>query len=220
MCVTLAAVNALGGDDWILTKRGELVLRQRDGVFEIISNGMFLMDTADGSSERLLVDAALARCDHPAPRVLIGGLGVGFSLAQAATHARVAAIDVVEIEPMIIDWYARHLDAGPRDDPRVRIVEADVVEWLERPDDPYDVICLDTDNGPNWLVTEGNAAIYSEAGIERALNRLRPGGVLAVWSASRDMAYERRLRARAANLEVLRSAHRRGEPDVIYVART
>lgn len=212
----------VSGDDGerVLARRGELVVRQREGVYEIVSNGVFLMDTSDGSSERLLIDAALTRCDHPASRVLIGGLGVGFTLARAVAHAEVGAIDVVEIEPTIIDWYARHLGGAVNNDPRVRIIEADIVEWLQRDHEPYDVICLDTDNGPNWLVAEANAAIYSEDGIDRALNRLRPGGVLAVWSASRDEAYEQRLGARAHDLEILASPHRRGEPDVIYVART
>lgn len=207
--------------DRVETERGELVLRLCDGRYEIISNGVFLMDTSGGSSERLLVDAALARCASPAPRVLIGGLGVGYSLVQAASHARVTAIDVVEIEPAIIEWHARflsHLTGPAQQDPRVRIVASDIAAWLDAPGDPYDVICMDTDNGPNWLVWESNAAVYSDLGVNRALRRLRPGGVLAVWSAQRDEEYERRLRQRAAGLEIVGTPHQRGEPDVVYLA--
>ena len=77
---------------------------------------------------------------------------------------------------------------------------------------------MDTDNGPNWLVWESNAAVYSDLGVNRALRRLRPGGVLAVWSAQRDEEYERRLRQRAAGLEIVGTPHQRGEPDVVYLA--
>ena len=202
-------------------ENGELVLRGDGRHFEIISNGVFLMDTSGGSSERLLVDAALARCASPAPRVLIGGLGVGYSLVQAASHARVTAIDVVEIEPAISEWHARflsHLTGPAQQDPRARIVASDIAAWLDAPGDPYDVICMDTDNGPNWLVWESNAAVYSDLGVNRALRRLRPGGVLAVWSAQRDEEYERRLRQRAAGLEIVGTPHQRGEPDVVYLA--
>lgn len=207
--------------DRVDTQRGELVLRRYGGRYEIISNGVFLMDTSGGSSERLLVDAALARCASPAPRVLIGGLGVGYSLVQAASHARVTAIDVVEIEPVIIEWHTRflgHLTGAAQQDPRVRIIASDIAAWLDAPGEPYDVICLDTDNGPNWLVWESNAVVYSEFGVDRALRRLRLGGVLAVWSARRDEEYERRLRQRAAALEIVGAPHQRGEPDVVYIA--
>src|SRR5262249_22638221 len=134
------------------TERGELVLRARDGHFEVISNGVFLMDTSDGRSERMLVDAAVERTSAAAPRVLVGGLGVGFSLVRAAADARVATVDVVEIEPSLIEWHARylrHITGAALADPRVRVIASDILRWLAGTADRYDAICLDTDNGPN-----------------------------------------------------------------------
>lgn len=206
--------------DRVRTPRGELVLREADGRFEVISNGVFLMDTSDGTSERLLVEAAVRRCAAAAPRLLIGGLGVGFSLRTAVSFAHVAAIDVVEIEPTVIDWnarYPRQLGGRAMDDPRVRVVAADLVTWLESTPDRYDAICLDIDNGPNWLVFDTNAAAYTAGGINVAHRCLRPGGVLAVWSASRDPGYEQRLRDRFGEVETLLTPRPRGEPDVVYL---
>lgn len=208
--------------DRVTTSRGELVLREADGRYEVISNGVFLMDTADGRSERLLVDAAMSRCTASAPRLLIGGLGVGFSLLRAIEHARLAAVDVVEIEATVIGWHAhhlRHLTGAAQTDPRVRIIEADILAWLADTDDQYDAICLDTDNGPNWLVFEANAELYAQRGLDLVADRLRPGGVLAIWSASRDEAFERRLRERFGELELLETPTDSGAPDVVYLVR-
>jgi spermidine synthase len=134
----------------VTTPRGELVLRRDGAHFEVISNGVFLMDTRNGSSERRLVSAALER--HPAPvRVLIGGLGVGFSLLEALSDERVARIDVVEIEPAVVDWHRTHLarySSGALDQSRVSLIPGDVTEHLRTTTARYDVICLDVDNGP------------------------------------------------------------------------
>lgn len=204
------------------TSRGELCLRRVAGRFEIISNGVFLMDTSDGTSERLLVEAAVERCNAPQPRMLIGGLGVGFSLNRAARFAHVAAIDVVEIEPAIIRWHARHLQeitGAAMRDPRVTIHQADMIDWLTCSAERYDVICLDTDNGPNWLVFDSNADLYHARGLDLAHSRLHAGGVLAVWSASRDNAFEDRLRVRFGQVDVLETPRDRGSPDIVYLTR-
>lgn len=201
--------------------RGELALRQSGGHFEIISNGVFLMDTRDGRSERLLVDVAVAGCTAAAPRILIGGLGVGFSLAAAVAHASAAAIDVVEISPEIIRWHdthLRHLAAAARTDPRVSVINADFAAWLAQRPGPYDVICLDIDNGPGWTVHDANQALYSDDGLARLHAALTPDGCVSVWSAAADAAFEHRLRGRFASVEVREVPVERGEPDVIYAA--
>jgi spermidine synthase len=207
--------------DRVGTERGELVLRRDGDRYEIISNGVFLMDTSDGRSERVLVEAALERCPADAPRLLIGGLGVGFSLVRAAATARPAAIDVVEIEPAIVRWHQEHFGAitsGALADPRVRVILADVREHLAAgPAGGYDAICLDTDNGPNWLVRDANAGIYDDRGLAGAAAALAPGGVLAVWSASRDPAFEERLAARFRGVEIREIPRERGVPDVVYL---
>lgn len=202
--------------------RGEVVLRRAGDHFEIISNGTFLMDTRDGGSERLLVDAGIAACDAPGPRVLIGGLGVGFSLAAAVAHAHVAAIDVVEVEPTIVGWHAtylRHLSAAALADPRVRLETADLADWLAGGPQPYDLLCLDIDNGPDWTVVDANAAMYGDTGLALARRNLRPHGVLTVWSARRVPDFEARLGAHFGEVRVHEVPVERGEPDVVYVAR-
>lgn len=199
---------------------GELALRGDGEHFEIISNGVFLMDTRCGASERLLVRAALDRLTGPA-HVLIGGLGVGFSLAEAVDEPRVSAVTVLECEPAVIGWHATHLRSrtgGALDDPRVRVHCADLVGWLRADACTFDALCLDIDNGPQWTVAEANAALYEPAGLRLLASRLRPGGVLTVWSAAACAAFEARLRARFTAVAGLAVPVARGEPDVVYLA--
>ena len=206
----------------VTTARGELVLRERDGAFEVISNGVFLMDTRAGASERLLVSAALEALP-PGGSLLIGGLGVGFSLAEAAASDVPGRIVVVEIEPDVIRWHRggplARFSAGALDDPRVEVVGGDLVEWLRADGERYDAICLDVDNGPDWTVFEGNRALYSPDGLRLLASRLRPGGLLAVWSASEPAGFTERLAA-LGPVQVRRVDVARGGPDVVYLART
>ncbi|GIJ55922.1 spermidine synthase [Virgisporangium aurantiacum] len=203
--------------DRAVTERGEIVLRRRGDDFEIISNGVFLMDTRNGESERLLVTAALDACRSP-DHVLIGGLGVGFSLAEAVRSASPKIITVVEIEPTVIAWHRDHLGAGGLADPRVRVVRADLMAHLADRADEYDVICLDVDNGPEWTVTDDNRALYGDHGLSLLRSRLRPGGVLAVWSAAESAAFAARLAAMFGRVTTIRVPVPRGAPDVVWVA--
>jgi spermidine synthase len=198
------------------TPRGELVLRRDGEHHEIVSNGMFLMDTRNGESERVLVRAALP---GPGARVLIGGLGVGFSLAEALTLDP-AAVTVVEIEPAVLRWNREHLGrAGALGDPRVTVVLADLTDFLATDAGVHDAICLDVDNGPEWTVTVDNAGLYGESGLSAVDRRLAPGGTLAVWSAHRSPEFEARLRARYRTVETREIPVPRGEPDVVWTAR-
>ena len=200
---------------------GELVLRRAGEHFEVIANGVFLMDTRNGASERLLVSAAAERMPGGGC-LLVGGLGVGFSLAQAVAEPRVRQITVVEREPAVVGWARgplRGFNGGALDDPRVRVVEADLVDWLTTAGDRFDAICLDVDNGPHWTVTEGNRALYGETGLARLAERLSPRGVLAVWSAAASPEFAASLRARFDEVEVLSVPVARGEPDAVFVAR-
>lgn len=170
----------------VFTARGELVLRGRDGHFELISNGVFLMDTRSGEPERVLIRAALAGIDQPRPRLLIGGLGVGFALAEAV-RTSASEIIVVEIEPAVVDWHRSVLkpfSAGALDDPRVRVVTADLAAWFTGTSDRFDAICLDVDNGPGWTVVDHDTGFYRPSGLAMIREHLLPGGVLAVWSAN------------------------------------
>ena len=197
----------------VQTPRGELALRQDGDHFEVISNGVFLMDTRDGRSERLLVTAALAA--HPNPRsLLIGGLGVGFSLEAAVADERLERITVVEIEPTLVSWYEDELGGSARRDPRVSLVVGNIAQHTGR----YDVICLDVDNGPDWTVTDANAGLYDDAGTAACRDRLTENGVLAVWSAHPVADYEARLRTHFGSVALHTVDVPRGEPDAIYVA--
>ena len=206
--------------DRVTTPRGELVLRRADGAFEVISNGVFLMDTRDGRSERALVRAAIAR--HPEARhLLVGGLGVGFSLLEAVACPGLTVIDVVEIEAVLVGWHETHLrdlTGSALHDPRVEVLRLDVRDHLRASPGRYDIVCLDVDNGPGWTVTEDNAALYSADGLATCVGALVAGGVLAVWSAHRSPAYEQLVRATLGDLEVLEVEVARGEPDVVYLA--
>lgn len=204
---------------------GEVVLRRRGDDFEIIANGCFLMDTSDGRSERLLIDAALAALptDRPAPAVLIGGLGVGFSLVRAAAEPRWGRITVVEREQAIVDWHLGGPLAGISGealaDPRAAILTADLVAHLRTTTERYDALCLDIDNGPDWTVTEDNGNLYSPAGLADCLRCLTPGGVLAVWSAQPSAEFEESLRD--AGFHGVRTEEvgvARGVPDVVHLA--
>ena len=206
--------------DRVTSSRGELVLRRVDGAFEVISNGVFLMDTRDGRSERALVRAAVARRPE-ARRLLVGGLGVGFSLLEAVASPELTGIDVVEIEPALVGWHETHLrdlTGSALRDPRVVVLQRDVRDHLRESPGRYDIVCLDVDNGPGWSVTEDNAELYGADGLAMCVDALVPGGVLAVWSAHRSPAYEQLVRETLGNLEVVEVEVARGEPDVVYLA--
>jgi spermidine synthase len=173
----------LGRADGVL---GEVVLRRRSGpVFELILNGVFLMDTAETTTERLLATTALDRRPEPR-RVLVGGLGLGCTLEVLLADDRVREVTVVEIEPVLVEWLQDGRVPGVERllaDPRVRVEVADVRQWLRQVIDPYDAILLDVDNGPGFLVHQRNAAIYEPENLALAAGALRPDGLLAVWSA-------------------------------------
>jgi spermidine synthase len=201
--------------------RGELVLRRRGAGFEIISNGVFLMDTSDGRSERLLVEAAL---DIAAAgrRILIGGLGVGLSLRAALDDPRTETVVVAEIEPAVVDWnrsYLAGVSDHALDDPRVEVLISDILDLLRDDASSYDAICLDVDNGPGWTVTDANAALYSDTGTSLLVSRLHVGGALSVWGAAPDPSYQAILSRHLDDVRVLGVEVARGDPDVVWVGR-
>jgi spermidine synthase len=172
--------------------RGEVVLRRRLGagtpVEELIINGTFAMDSSEGSSERLLGELALP--NGRARRVLVAGLGLGYTIA-AISAKDVDVIDVVEIEQCLIDWAYQGLTAtlaAVSSNPRVRLHAAEVRRVLAGlsggPAGPWDAIVLDVDNGPDFLIHEENRALYTEAGLRAAYRRLTPAGTLAIWCQS------------------------------------
>ncbi len=147
------------------------------------------MDSHEHASEQALADAALALVESP-ERVLIGGLGLGFTLDRVLGDRRVESCVVVEIEPALVDWMRDGTIAhGPRllADSRVRSVVADVsVALAEAAPASYDVVLLDVDNGPGHLVHDANADLYGAPFLGVVHDRLAPGGAVALWSAARS----------------------------------
>jgi spermidine synthase len=169
---------------------GEVALRRRRGpdgtvVTELIVDGVFAMDDVDTSTERALATEALRRCPGGRLRVLVGGLGLGWTTSAVLADARVAEVDVAELQPALVGWAADRLLPGLPALPagRLRLRVADVADQLAGSPGHWDAVLLDVDNGPAFLVHEANAGLYQQAGLATALGALRPGGVLAIWSS-------------------------------------
>ena len=176
----VAEIVRVGGE------RGELVLRRRegDGALELRVNGVFVMDDRETSSEELLASAALASVRRPS-RVLVGGLGLGYTVRALLADDRLGEVVVAEIEPELVAWMRSGLVPSVLDDPRVSVVVGDVRAVVaDSPDGSYDAILLDVDNGPDFLVYNENSAIYSSSFFTVCRSKLRAGGVLTVWSSS------------------------------------
>jgi spermidine synthase len=215
----LATAQIPGGD--------ELRLFKRDTDFIIALGPNELMSSRLSGSEEAL---ALLTCERlqnqEAPHLLIGGYGMGFTLRAAlARLGPQARFTIVELVPEIIDW-ARgpmaDLAAGCLDDPRVELVIRDVYRAMTGADQTYDAILLDVDNGPDGLTRTDNDQIYSTHGLVAAKNALKPGGVLAIWSAKQDERFARRLKHAGFDVEeVMVRAGRsgKGARHIIWFAR-
>lgn len=174
-----------------VSEHGELVLRERYdehgmSTLELRANGMFVMDTLETRTEEALAATALALVDRPRD-VLVGGLGLGFTLHAVLADRRVERCTVVEIEPALVDWMRDGtIPHGPAflADPRVSLVVADIGPALAQTGPAaYDLVLLDVDNGPGHLVHQANAALYDTAFLRTVRHVVRPGGRLVVWSA-------------------------------------
>lgn len=178
------------------SQRGEIVLRERFDVdagpdarriLELRVNGVFVMDTLETSSERGLAAVALAQAAHPR-RVLVGGLGLGFTLHEVLANPRVKRVDVVEIEDALVRWMRDGtVPHGPvyLADERADVVVADVREAVaQATPETYDLVLLDVDNGPGFLVYDDNEAVYQREFLGQARNCLSEGGALVIWSSA------------------------------------
>ncbi|WP_137751664.1 spermidine synthase [Sphingopyxis sp. L1A2A] len=205
----------------------ELRLFQRGDEYIIALGGNELMSSRMSGSEEALATMSCARLRDPgSAQMLIGGYGMGFTLRAAlAVLGPQARVTVAELVPDIIDW-ARGpmatLAAGCLDDPRVEIVIADVAATIAAPAAAFDAILLDVDNGPDGLTRPDNDRIYSPAGLAKAKAALKPGGVLAIWSAAPDASFTRRLTAAGFAVEqvsVRARSNGKGARHVIWFAR-
>ena len=180
-----------GGDE-------ELRLFRRGGDFMIVLDRNELMNSRMNGSEEALAEMTIERLrGRPAPHLLIGGYGMGFTLRAAlAALGADARVTVAELVPEIIDW-ARgamaELTAGCLEDKRVTLDMADVGLVIGEAQASYDAILLDVDNGPDGLTRRANNALYSRSGLAAAKAALKPGGILAIWSAAPDVRFARAL---------------------------
>ncbi len=205
---------------------GELRLYRRDADFSIMLGATELMNSRmSGSEEALATLTCAPLAAAMAPAVLIGGLGMGFTLRAAlALLPGKARVTVVELVPAVIDW-ARgpmaEFHGNSLDDRRVEIVAGDVADLIRRAGGSYDAILLDVDNGPDGLTREENDRLYDARGLGSAKAALRPGGVLAVWSSAPDRTFSQRLRRAgfAVEEQVVRSRGGKGGRHLIWLAR-
>jgi spermidine synthase len=207
--IQLATARVPGGD-------GELRLMQRGAEFSIMAGAIELMNSRLSGSEEALAALACARVRERArPHVLVGGLGMGFTLRAAlAALGPGASVTVAELVPEVVAWARGPLASVHGDslsDPRVTIFEGDVRSMIAGAQSRYDAILLDVDNGPAGLMLKSNDELYDAYGLGETRAALRPGGVLAVWSSAPDPAFTRTLRAVGYSVEETR-AWAKGRP--------
>jgi spermidine synthase len=205
---------------------GELRLMKRGAELSIMSGSIELMNSRLSGSEKALASLACGRlAGRPKVQMLVGGLGMGFTLRGAlAELPKDAGVVVAELVPAVVRW-ARgpmaELFEGCLDDPRVTVREADVVNVIAAARVSFDAILLDVDNGPGGLNRDANDRLYSIGGLNAAKRALKPGGVLAVWSAGRDDGFTRRLASAgylAEEVPVRATGGKRGARHVIWLA--
>jgi spermidine synthase len=187
---------------------GVMQLLRRGHELTIRVDNHELMSNRQHGSEDALAELAAARVGGRAgARVLIGGLGMGFTLAAALrSFGPDATVVVAELVPVIVAWnegLVGEVAGRPLEDPRASVHVGDVAALIRQPPAPWDAILLDVDNGAAGLTRRSNDGLYDPAGLAAAWSALRPGGVLAVWSASEEPAFMRRLRAAGFAVEAV-----------------
>jgi spermidine synthase len=198
----------------VATPGGEMVLSRRGDEVSIRIGGVELMNSRQHGSEDELGRLACERiADVAAPAILVGGLGLGYTLRAVLDAAPAARVEVVELVPAVVRWNRElvgELAGRPLDDARVRVVEGDVKDAIAASRGAWDAIVLDVDNGPDALFA-GNAGLYRRRGVEAAFDALTPRGVLAVWSSFASPTFGELLGATGFELEIVTTrAHRKG----------
>jgi spermidine synthase len=215
------------------TPQGEIQLQQwieTDGpgqpVYEIIFNGVFLMASYNERSGKAVATLAIEPLagERRAMRALIGGLGMGYTLRAALDHDGIQAVDVVEIEEHIISWAQRffgELNGHALSDPRVRLIQMDLRDYLFQTEETYDAIILDVDNGPTWLALESNQRLYERPTLSRMKDLLTEGGVLTVWAAEKCSDFQKKLEEVFGQAEeiTIQETDRRGRPTDYFIYR-
>jgi spermidine synthase len=216
-----------------ITPQGEIQLQQwidTDGsgqpVYEIIFNGVFLMASYNERAEKAVATLAIEPLagKRRAMRALIGGLGMGYTLQATLDYDGIQAVDVVEIEEHIINWAQRFfgkLNNQALSDPRVRLVQMDLRDYLFQTEEIYDAIIVDVDNGPTWLALESNQRLYEGPALAKMKDLLTEGGVLTVWAAEKCSDFQKRLGEIFDQAEeiTVQETDRRGRPTAYFIYR-
>lgn len=204
---------------------GELRLMHRDGEFSIMLGTAQLMSSRRTGSEQALATFTCERIrEHKRPHILIGGLGMGFTLRAALIALGAdARITVAELVPAVVAWARGPLAGifkGALKDPRVDIYEGDVRALIGASQSAYDAILLDVDNGPEGLTRKANDRLYDQEGLETARAALKPGGILAIWSSTPSKRFTARLRSSGFRSEqmTIRAGPGGGARSVIWIA--
>jgi spermidine synthase len=222
---TVARAAGPDGAEWTLARRGdEWVVRVA---------GRALMSSRQHGSEEALAAEALARMSpargqarRGSPTVLVGGLGLGFTLRAALDRLpQGARVVVAELVPALVEWNrgpVAHVAGRPLDDPRTRLQQGDVLARIAEAKGAFDAILLDVDNGPSAVAHASNDRLYGDAGVRACRDALRQGGVLAVWSAGPDEGYRARLERAGLEVQVrsvpAREGTSRGARHVVFLA--
>ncbi len=208
-------------------KKSELKLYQRDSEFSIRVNGQELMNSRMFGSEKKLAEFSCCEvADREKASILIGGLGMGYTLSAALKSLNSDAdVTISELVPAVVEWNKEvlgHLADFPLEDSRVTVLVEDVVEVIKSKKSAYDAILLDVDNGPDGLTQEGNENLYNFAGLSMIKNSLKPGGIVAIWSAAPDKGFTDRLKKSSFQVDekkVRARSNKKGAFHTIWIAR-
>ena len=201
---------------------GDMKLMRRGAEYSIMLGRIELMNSRLFGSEEALAQLSVEKlAGRVAPTILVGGLGMGFTLrALLSVAPSDARIVVVELVPAVVEW-ARgpmaHIFDGSLDDPRVEIVVDDVAGVMRGAKSRFDAILLDVDNGPEGLTSSANDALYAARGLGEARQALTPGGVVAVWSQGPDERFAARLRRSGFDVDEVRVKANRGKRGARHV---
>ena len=213
--------------DEALTPAGETMkLTSRSGYFSVSVGRDLLMSNSEHHSEERMAELALAdTAAWPETRVLVGGLGMGYTLRAALDRAGPdGRVVVVELMPAVVKWNRgplAHLADHPLDDPRVALEVVDIVDYLAARPEPFDGILLDVDNGPEAFTAASNHRIYGRKGLRNLHSALRPGGTLVVWSAFDSPGFVRKLQDAGFAAKAVRALGRgnKGARHTLFVGR-
>jgi len=219
---TVARAAGPDGADWVLARRG--------GEWVVRAAGRALMSSRQHGSEEALAALGLGRMERArarghAPTVLVGGLGLGFTLRAALDRLPGdARVVVAELVPALVEWNrgpVADLAGRPLEDPRTRLQQGDVLARIAEARGAFDAILLDVDNGPSAVSQAANDRLYGDAGVRACRDALRSGGVLGVWSAGPDERYRARLEKAGLVVEVhavpAREGTSRGARHVVFL---